>query len=142
MVTVQLDIKNAFNGLSRTTVARSTKEHFPHLMEYVRMMYETPIPLWYVDSESGDMVLMHAKTGVTQGMPLSSMMYDVATLPLLTLGARYDKVTTLAIHDDTYITGPPAEVANTLRDFVIEITRGYDMQLSPGKSKIFSPANT
>ena len=140
VVTAQLDIKNAFNCISRTAVARSTKTHFPHLIEYVRMMYETPIPLWYVDHDSGDTVLMHSKTGVTQGMPLSQLLFDVATLPLLTLGAAYDGVTTLAIHDDMYITGPPAEVAKTLRDFAIESSRGYGMQLSPGKSKLYSPS--
>jgi hypothetical protein len=88
----------------------------PHLMPYFTFLYQRPVQLWFRGGEAAP-VDFQSKTGTMQGIPTSGLLYDLVTLPLLSANAGYPLVEIQAIHDDAYISGPPADVAAVMRIF-------------------------
>ena len=110
-ITLSLDVRNAFNEVSRLSICRAVKKRFPTLLSYVKLILNDPSGLFILDSTTDNLTRIDSCEGVKQGFPLSGflfclVLYDV----LLDIKARVPAFPAIAIADDLNLTGPPAEV--------------------------------
>ena len=72
-----VDAKNAFNSLNRLSALHNIRRLCPSLATVLINSYRTPTQL-FVDGD-----VLHSCEGTTQGDPLASPMYALATIPLI-----------------------------------------------------------
>lgn len=75
---LQVDLKNAFNLVSRRAFLAEVRRHFPGLLAWVRFCYDFKDPyLWMGE------ILMRSVTGVQQGDPLGPLLFALALHAIL-----------------------------------------------------------
>jgi hypothetical protein len=79
---LQLDAQNAFNELDRSVMLWIARHEWPTAFHFVFNCYQHHA-LLVVHSSSGKRFFLYSKVGVTQGDPLSMVLYGLSTLPLI-----------------------------------------------------------
>lgn len=76
---LQLDLKNAFNLISRRVILRETRRHLPEILPWVRLCYangDDPI-LW------SDDFMLKSHSGIQQGDPLGPLLFAMGLQPII-----------------------------------------------------------
>ena len=98
---LQLDLKNAFNLISRRVILLQTERHLPEILPWVRQCYasdDDPI-LW-----SGEFTLK-SHSGIQQGDPLGPLSFAMGSQPIIRLLREIKKTEAKALGN----TGPNNE---------------------------------
>ena len=105
VVTVQVDLQNAFNLCDRSAITQAVSEHLPGLLPYVQMSYQRRSPL-VTRRGDGTMEVLWSATSVRQGDPLGPLLFALTYQPTLSAAqeSAADALVT-ACHDYTYIQG-------------------------------------
>ena len=138
-VALKIDVRNAFNSVSRAAVVDQVRRRFPHLLPWV---------LWCYRDES-DLLLegqvpLSSADGVQQGDPLGPLLFALAIHPLAEQLAalRHDGVGLDMVQfylDDGVLAGPAEVVAAALA----LVQRGCDaigLELNLAKSELVVPS--
>ena len=106
LVTLRLDIMNAFNSMSRSTMLEQLFERVPSLGPYAAYAYGLPSKL-YVDGAPAGSAPLVSSDGMRQGDPSAPLMFALALQPVLEVasGAHRDCSTVVYV-DDICIQGP------------------------------------
>lgn len=139
-VVVKLDLKNAYNSISRSVVLRRMQSH-PELRQLVPFLHAlgaAPTDL-FVGMERAT---FGSSEGVQQGFPPSSLAFCIAIHPeLITL----DELLKLyggcarATMDDVYAVGPAHAVFPALERFAATLKEMTDLEVQPTKYSCYSP---
>jgi len=116
---LQLDVVNAFGTLSRTAIARATRDHLPSWVPYTRSIYGKPSKLYFRVDGQEEPVVIWLCSGLRQGSPWSGLIYDLATLPV-TRAVRDvcgEKGDIVGNHDDLVVLGGSTVLAKALPVF-------------------------
>jgi hypothetical protein len=124
-----LDLKNAFNSISRSYVASGIANHAPSFFKLARWAYNDPTIL---ATRTG---LLASTMGVRQGDPLGPLFFSLAIRPLLKdLGDRLAEIgaTIISYIDDIYILSKGE--SSQILDIAEEVLASYDLVLNRKKS--------
>lgn len=72
---VQLDLKNAFNGLDRTYMAAAVKKHAPDLFHAAKWSYGSTTKLFYL-LEDGSIEEIKSSQGLREGVNLRDTVFS------------------------------------------------------------------
>ena len=136
---IALDLKNAFNALSRADLVQLIRRISPQLLPYFRTSLGVPGPVRMQRSRDLVQTVM-ARSGVPQGSPLSSLLFAMMTMgPLLRAQHEHPGVRIMAAHDDAYILAANAQEGY---DALVTLSKYFQMlglELSVEKTVIYSP---
>ena len=110
---LKVDLKNAFNMVSRQALLVEVKNHFPELLPWACWCYELHPILWHT------MGHLQSESGVQQGDPLGPLFFDLV-LNLLISEIFEDEVYSSNLqfhalyHDDGVLAGPISAVHRAL----------------------------
>jgi hypothetical protein len=79
---VLLDLKNAFNAVSRTQAFLAFDHYLPRLSKYIRAVY-ADTPLLWLRMEDSTVSSILSQEGAQKGDPLGPLLFAIVTLPLL-----------------------------------------------------------
>ena len=135
-VVIQLDMKNAFNSISRAEVL-AVGVRVPILGPLINMLYGATTCVFY---RLG--VCKKTDVGVSQGDPLGNFLFSaVFSYALRFIHAGLIPVGCLLLRfaDDTYLLGPP-ETVFALVEQVRLAALTVNLELQPAKSTVYIPA--
>ena len=103
VVTVQVDLQNAFNLANRDDLVHAVADKLPSLLPYVLMAYQRRSPL-VIQPADGSHDVLWSETGIRQGDPMGPLLFALAYQPTLHGVQKHaaDAIVT-ACHDDTYL---------------------------------------
>ena len=108
-VHLSIDIKNAFNSISRTAILSGIREFCPSLERFFLWQHDPESPTILMDS-SGKFITK-CTTGVIQGNPLSGLYFCLGLhRALLNTQQAHKNVSISAYYDDIIITGGENDV--------------------------------
>jgi hypothetical protein len=138
LVIQTLDIKNAYNTISRGAIANGINKRLPALGPWFRWAYADATDLLAPDGRA----LHSCATGVKQGDPLASVLFCLGLQDALEAVAARSagRVVVLADMDDVTLLGPSAEMAALVDSFGRQVER-LGLQLNRAKCKRM-PLNT
>ena len=76
-VVLKVDLRNAFNNVSRQAVLDQCHSHFPELLPWVSWCYSHPTNLWH------PLGSLSSTSGVQQGDPLGSLLFSLVIHPVI-----------------------------------------------------------
>ena len=76
-VVLKVDLRNAFNNVSRQAVLDQCHSHFPELFPWVSWCYSHPTNLWH------PLGSLSSTSGVQQGDPLGSLLFSLVIHPVI-----------------------------------------------------------
>jgi len=133
---LSLDIKNAFNSLSRERIRRTLHNHLPYLLPYFQWAYKNETPLWF----NGDL-LAYSCEGVRQGDPLGPALFAVGFHSVLRqLQEEFPTINLFAYLDDLSATGSPEELVQLATRFE-ELSASCGLSVNFNKSVLLLPPN-
>jgi hypothetical protein len=100
-VTVQLDLRNAFNTLSRQQMLEAVAQRCPSLLPFATLPYANPTPLRL----RGSAATIASTRGVHQGDPCSPLFFALALQGPLEELRELDLARPLAYADDIFLQG-------------------------------------
>jgi hypothetical protein len=122
-VVIQLDLKNAFNKLSRSTIALAIADRNPQLMKFFKWSYGQHSPLVLPTDNGGDPFVLSSEEGVRQGDPMGPYLFSLAYRDTLleleneldhSLGKDKKGRRCTAYLDDTSVRVKPAQVEEAM----------------------------
>ena len=132
-VLLKLDLRNAFNSVSRQAVLREVRSRFPELACWADWTYGQSSRLRFGPH------VVHSTCGVQQGDPLGPLLFSLALQPALTAaveGATLDLC--FAFLDDIVLAGNSVQVATALRA-LCAAAAAAGLELEPTKSEVILP---
>ena len=132
-VLCKVDLKNAFNNVSRAAFIALTRHYFPELSRWVEWCYGTTSALTY------GQIRISSEEGAQQGDPLGPLLFSLVMLQV----SEEIKISSggLQLHmwylDDGVLAGPSYEVQNALR-VIAEVGPKWGMFLNPEKCEIIT----
>jgi hypothetical protein len=137
-VTVQLDWRNAFNELSRTSMLDAVELRQPALLPFAYWAYRQPSRLFVSGAPAGTPPIM-SERGVRQG-DTCGMLYFALTLqgPLETLSLTHPTIACIAFADDSFLQGSEAGVVNAF-PALCELGASIGLEARPNKCGAYSP---
>ncbi|KAL2620254.1 hypothetical protein R1flu_000459 [Riccia fluitans] len=114
-VVLQVDIRNAFNTVSREALFRELRAatgSLDQLFPFVRSFYARRSPLYFSHcSREDEVTLFSSESGTRQGDPLDGALFALAHLRALrTTASEHLLCLFPSLADDTHIVGPPEAV--------------------------------
>lgn len=136
MVTVQVDICNAFNSVSRNVVLEQVFDRVPALGPWAAFAYGTPSKL-YVDGAPAGSAPLLSCDGVRQGDPTGPLLFALAIQPILErTAAAHPDCSVVAYADDITLQGPQQAVESVFRSLRDELTP-LRLRVNPTKCKVY-----
>ena len=108
---LKVDLKNAFNVVSRQALLVEVKNHFPELLPWACWCYGLNPFLWHM------MGHLQSESGVQQGDPLGPLFFDLVLNLLISEISKDEVCSNLqfhAYHDDGVLAGPISAVHRAL----------------------------
>jgi Reverse transcriptase (RNA-dependent DNA polymerase) len=114
-VTVQVDMRNAFNCVLRSAVLDAVMHQQPSLLPFAQWVYGAPGRLFVLGAEPGTPPIASAR-GVRQGDPCGPLFFGMALQgPLEATQRLHPDARLVAYADDIFLQGSPAAVVPALR---------------------------
>ena len=137
-VTACLDAKNGFNELNRKAMLWTIRHLWPSGSRFTFNCYRQHCQL-VVRYRKDECQILHSKEGVSQGDPLSAVIYGLALVPLSKfLRERHPEVIQPFFADDCSLAGPASAVRKVMQLLVLHgPSRGYFPE--PSKSILVCP---
>ena len=131
--TTLVDARNGFNELSRLAMLWTVRHRWPAGARFVLNCYRHWAQL-VIRQQGGDPIILHSREGVTQGDPLSMVVYGVALVPLAEIIRAADKEVLAPFYaDDVGLDGPAGRNAK-LMGILVEHGPDFGYFPEPGKS--------
>lgn len=133
-----LDIKNAFNTIFRSTILIELQKNIPEVVSYFRNAYGNLSEIVFKHHMTGEHEHIDCHTGVRQGASLSSALFSLAYHTLLTkIKQSHSDIIIMAEQDDVYFIGRPDSILSACRTFELESAH-IGLTLNRSKSKLFT----
>ncbi|MFZ9114549.1 MAG: reverse transcriptase domain-containing protein, partial [bacterium] len=138
-VTFKIDVKNAFNELSRVAIRKFLKEKLPGVWpNFLIQQYS-------IDAEVdfGNNTIAHMRTGTQQGCKTSAHLFDAVIhshLKTNNLFTEFHDCQINAIHDDTICRAPVAR-ATALFTRIVQLYEQLGLQINTNKTEILFRGN-
>jgi hypothetical protein len=106
-VTIQVDLRNAFNSLRRGAALAAVSERAPNLLPFIQWTYCQHTRLLVGGAPQGSEPLL-SQSGVRQGDPCGMLVFCLALQTRLEQTQQlHPQTRVLAFADDCYLQGPP-----------------------------------
>ena len=133
LVFCKVDLRNAFNNVSRPVFALLTRLHFPELSPWVEWCYSSPSCLTYGNN------FIPSAEGVQQGDPLGPLLFSLVLSEVTEeIASRSNLDSQLWYLDDGVLMGEAVEVRKAV-DVFSEVGPRCGLFLNPAKSEIITP---
>jgi hypothetical protein len=135
-VILKVDLKNAFNNVSRRRMLTLVVEHFPEIARWVHWCYGRPggkDPLLWLKEW-----VLESKEGVQQGDPLGPLLFSLVMQQLIIAIAKQFKLAlNLWYLDDGVLAGTAAEVHKAFL-LIQELGPDLGLELNVGKNELIT----
>jgi hypothetical protein len=111
-----VDASNAFNSINRKTALMNARIQWPRCSRFLFNTYKGHSALKVQDATE----LLYSQEGVTQGDPLSMLMYALAVMPLIQSLKEVSDVTQNWYADDAAAVGKLEDLAHWLRSLMLK----------------------
>ena len=127
---IRLDVKNAFNCISRHTVRAAVAKVVPDLLP----LYDTTHGESQLYLAADDFsTTIPSREGVQQGDPLSGILYAVAAEPAMReVRSAFPSVSVVALHDDTVVIGR-GDVLHDATALLLQSLQRRGLECQPAK---------
>ncbi|KAL2635415.1 hypothetical protein R1flu_006894 [Riccia fluitans] len=143
-VVLQVDIRNAFNIVSREAFFRELRaatDSIDQLFPFVRSFYARRSPLYFSHcSREDEVTLFSSESGTRQGDPLGGALFALAHLcALRTMASEHPLCLFPSLADDTHIVGPPEAVVPAFHTLEGHLS-AVGLTVQPTKCAAWSPS--
>ena len=138
-ITLKLDVRNAFNELSRVAIRRFLRRKLPRVWpNYLTQQYDLD-----AEVDFGYGIFTHMKTGTQQGCKTSAHLFDAVVHSFLednNLFTDFADCQINAIHDDTIFRAPVSRALALFRR-IIELYKNLGLEINQDKTEVFYRGN-
>ena len=131
---LKIDMRNAFNVVSRQSLLSECAKHFPELLPWARWCYSQQPFLWH------PLGRLRSKSGVQQGDPLGPLFFSLVLNALITAITK-DSGCPLLFHawylDDGALAGPRSSLGSVLK-LIQELGPPLGLHINISKCEVFS----
>ena len=141
LVLLNIDLKNAFNRMSRVAIFRrllQTGSRLRDIVQFVRLFYTEPGKM-FVKTGGADPHVVESKTGSQQGCTFGSLLWSAGWQDALEAFAERTDYTVSYIDDGTFALEPAGAAA--FLEFVAEAAAKHGGELNMSKCVAYSPEN-
>ncbi len=138
---MHIDVKNAFQTLSRRAMLDQASRHVPHLLPLICQFYLDDSDL-VISGDDGECEVLRSCSGSQQGCTFGQMLFCLAIHPALQdAAALCSNVVVRGIADDIHLAGPPDAVHATFCLIKNEFRKlNLELSYGPKKTCAYSPS--
>ncbi len=141
LVTILVDAKNGFNELNRGAMLRTVRYLWPKGATFAFNFYKRQSRLYLRHRSRHESTILLSQEGVTQGDPLSMVLFGLAVTPLGNhLRALHPTILQLWYADDYGLKGPASKARKVVED-VKTLGASIGFFVEPSKSLAICPEN-